>query len=152
MTTRNSNVINALGWLRLKIMDKIEKINNLKTKSPFKIFDIVIAAALITLAVLLIIFVPQKKGAYVEVYVDNKLVFKRSLNEDYETRISTNGGEHYNRIKIENGYVYVLDADCNDKFCINTGKTNTKNKPIICLPHNLKIEVIGSDDGDIVIY
>lgn len=133
-------------------MNKIEKISELKSKKPFKLFDIIILGILLILSVSLIIFIPQKKGAYVEVYVDNKLKLTHFLDSDYEVKISTNNGEHYNIIKIENGYVYVSEADCNDKICINTGKTNTNNKSIICLPHNLKIIVKGSaDDVDVIV-
>lgn len=134
-------------------MNKAEKIENLKKKSPFKLFDVLVIGVLLVVSVCLVVFLPQKKGAYAEVYVDNKLVLTRPLNVDYEVKILTNNGEHYNVVKIENGYVFISDSDCDDKVCINTGKTNTSNKSIICLPHNLKIIVVNSidDDVDIVI-
>lgn len=128
-------------------MNKLEKINEIKTKRPFGLIDIIIAAVLIIISVSLIIFIPDKKGAYAEVYVDNNLVLKQNLNVNYEKKIYTGDGKHYNVIKIENGYVYIIDADCGDKTCIHMGKTNSKNKSIICLPHNLKITVTDSDDG-----
>lgn len=127
-------------------MNKLEKINRIKTKKPFRLADLIIVAALLILSVSLLIFIPKNKGAYIEVYVDNKLVLTHPLNSDMETKIYTGNGEHYNKIKIENGYVCITDADCSDKICIHTGKTNTKNKPIICLPHNLKIVINGADD------
>ena len=127
---------------------KQDKIEIIKTKKPFKIADIIILLILIIISVCLIVFLPKKQGTFVEVYVDDVLVLQQSLDIDYERKIYTNNGEHYNIIKIESGYVYVIDADCDDKTCINMGKTNTINKSIICLPHNFKIVIIGSaDDG-----
>lgn len=134
-------------------MDKIEKIKNIKNKTPFKLLDVFLVAILLAASVSLLIFLPQKKGAYIEVYVDGKLIFERPLYEDLDDyKIYTNGGEHYNVIKIEHGYVFVTDSDCGDKTCINLGKTNTQNKSIVCLPHSLKIIVVNSnDDIDIII-
>jgi len=133
-------------------MDKLEKIKNIKSKPPFKILDIFLVLILLAASVCLIVFMPQKKGAYVEVYVDGKLVLERPLNIDYEQIIYTNNGEHYNTIKIEGGYVFVIDADCDDKTCVNMGKTNSPAKPIICLPHHLKIIVVSSEPGvDVIV-
>jgi len=132
-------------------MDKLEKIKNIKGKTPFKLLDIFVVAVFLALSVGLI-FLPQKKGAYVRVYSDGNLILERPLSVDFEQKIYTKGGEHYNVIKIENGYVFVADSDCGDKTCIKLGKTNTQSKSIVCLPHNLKIVVAGSvDDLDVII-
>ena len=132
-------------------MDKLEKIKNIKSKTPFKLADIFLVAILLALSVGLL-FLPQKKGAYIEVYSEGRLVLTHPLDVDFEQKIITSGGEHYNVIKIEKGYVFVTDSDCGDRTCINLGKTNTQGKSIVCLPHNLKIVVAGSDDGvDIIV-
>ena|GEM_PF-2497597 len=132
-------------------MDKLEKIKSIKTKTPFKLIDIFVVAVLLALSIGLL-FLPQKKGAYVNVYIEGELVLTRPLTVDFEQKIYVNNGEHYNTIKIENGYVFVSDSDCGDKTCINLGKTNTQNKSIVCLPHNLKIVVTNSGtEGEIFI-
>lgn len=47
----------------------------------------------------------------------------------------------YNIVVIENGEVYIKDANCPDKYCMKQGKTKDANKSLICLPHKLVVEV-----------
>lgn len=44
-----------------------------------------------------------------------------------------------NTIEIKGGKIRVLDADCPDKICVNTGWLRS-GIPIVCLPNRLVIE------------
>ena len=40
---------------------------------------------------------------------------------------------------IENGKIFVKDADCPDKNCCRMGYLDNLHNPIVCLPHKLII-------------
>ncbi len=95
----------------------------------------------IAVSVLLIIFgfclsfAFKKGGKTVKVYQDNTLVYKGSLSYKKTVCLS------HNTVKIENGKAYMLDSDCKNKICINTGKISNSGESVICLPNKVIIEV-----------
>ena len=84
--------------------------------------------------------------------VDGKEVLRRPLamNKDYE--IPGKDGA-VNVIRVENGQVYMLEANCRDGLCIRQGKMRNGAKTIVCLPHKLVVQLTGdapvSDDSDL---
>ncbi|MCH5298407.1 MAG: NusG domain II-containing protein [Ruminococcus sp.] len=46
-----------------------------------------------------------------------------------------------NTVVIENGSVYMKDADCPDRYCVKQGKVKVSGDSVICLPHKLVVEV-----------
>lgn len=63
-----------------------------------------------------------------------------------ENRIIEIDEDGRNTVVIEDGSVYMKDADCPDKYCEKQGKISTAGDSIICLPHRLSVE-IRSDDA-----
>lgn len=79
-------------------------------------------------------------GNQVRITLDGEEYGTYSLTEDQEIPVRTEYG--YNIVQIEDGMVFMKDADCLDKYCIHQGKTNRKNQSIVCLPHKLMVEVV----------
>ena len=79
-------------------------------------------------------------GNQVRITLDGKEYGTYSLSENQEIPVQTEYG--YNIVQIEDGMVFMKDADCPDKYCIHQGKTARKNKSIVCLPHKLMVEVV----------
>lgn len=52
-----------------------------------------------------------------------------------------------NTILVKDGTIKVIDADCNDSLCIKQGTASKVGESIICLPHELIIEIKG-DESD----
>ena len=50
-----------------------------------------------------------------------------------------NGGR--NVVVIEDGLVFVSEANCPDQVCVNHKPTNQTADPIVCLPNKLVVEV-----------
>ena len=48
-----------------------------------------------------------------------------------------------NTVVAENGQIWVEEADCPDQICVNKGKISTSAVPIICLPNQMIIEIVG---------
>lgn len=56
------------------------------------------------------------------------------------------GGE--NVIRVEEGRIGVVSADCPDQVCVRQGYIENSVVPIACLPHKLLIEIEGGG-GDL---
>ena len=67
------------------------------------------------------------------------------LSQDSETVVTTSLGT--NVVVVENGAVYVRDADCDNHDCIRQGRIDAPGSQIICLPHKLWIEVVAAGDA-----
>ncbi len=76
-------------------------------------------------------------------------------NEIYETydltkddSYTVQNGKSYNRFKVQEGYVKMIDANCNDKLCLSRREISGNFETIVCLPHKLIIEVDSKIDGN----
>lgn len=144
-------------------MEKTEKIDKIKSGKFFVWGDIAVFAV----AVILVVFFSlwgvinnKNIGNTASVYFNGELKYNINLNEnayyvaDYSTQTvektekngKIDGKEHYNIICVEGGYLYICYADCNDLTCERFGKIRYGGESIICLPHNLKIEIDGTSD------
>lgn len=59
------------------------------------------------------------------------------INNEYD--IKTELG--YNKLVVSDNKCYVLESDCENKICINTGAIKETGEVICCLPHQLVIYV-----------
>ena len=113
--------------------------------------DIIIIAAVL-LAALALFGVSQMAGgkaaSTVVVTVDGEEVLRRPLamSDTYEIRQDDGS---VNVIAVENGAVYMKEANCRDGLCIRQGQMKNAAKTIVCLPHKLVVEVLEneSDQG-----
>ena len=88
--------------------------------------------------------------------VDGKEVLRRPLamNKDYEI---PGKEDAVNVIRVENGQVYMLEANCRDGLCIQQGRMKNTAKRIVCLPNGVVVSLEGEgksmpvDDVDVII-
>lgn len=78
-------------------------------------------------------------GTMVKVYSDNEIIADFPLDRDTTFVISNELGN--NTLVIENGFVYITDADCPDKICEQIGTISKPGDTIVCLPHKLVVEI-----------
>jgi hypothetical protein len=71
--------------------------------------------------------------------------YEMPLSEDAEKTIQTSLGT--NVVVVQDGVVFVRDADCENHDCIHQGKLDAPGGQIICLPHELWIEVVADDQS-----
>lgn len=69
-----------------------------------------------------------------------------TVDEPYEFEMVSDSG--HNTIRVENGKIGVIDADCPDKICVRQGFIDNGALPIVCLPHRLSV-VITDNGGEI---
>ena len=58
----------------------------------------------------------------------------------------------YNKVRVEDGSVSVIEADCPDRECVKRGWLEKPGDSSICLPHKLVIRLTGEPEVDGVTY
>ncbi len=82
----------------------------------------------------------------VNIYTDGRLYRTERLSAECEFTVTTEYGS--NTIRIADGKVSVISADCPDRICVHSGAISDGAVPIICLPHRLEIWIASAkDDG-----
>lgn len=47
-----------------------------------------------------------------------------------------------NTIVVEDGHVSIVDSDCKNQVCVETGEVGQVGDTIVCLPHHLVIQIV----------
>ena len=81
-------------------------------------------------------------GKSAAIKIEGEVIENISLSKETTIKVSNSSG--YNLIKVSEGAISIIEADCPDKICIKSGKIKNSGEAIACVPHNLIIE-IGSD-------
>ena len=109
--------------------------------------DIMLISTLIIVcaaAFFIINFVVKKDGITAVVKVDGNIVYMLPLDKNASVTVEGYQGGS-NTVVIENGTVYMKDADCPDKLCEKTGKISKNGETIVCLPHRVVVEIQGGE-------
>lgn len=104
--------------------------------------DIILIGTILLIALisyLVIHFRSNNTGNIVIVSVSGEIYGKYPLNENRIIDVNENKG--HNRIVINDGKVYMEEADCPDKYCVSQGKISKTGEIIVCLPHKLSVEI-----------
>lgn len=113
-----------------------------KTGLKFRAWDLIaVALVLLTAGLLELGFLRKtldSEDLCVRIFQEGKLLREESLNKDLEIEIS---GKYHNRIRIEDGKVEVMEADCPGKDCVHTGSISKAGSAIVCLPNRLEIRI-----------
>lgn len=83
----------------------------------------------------------------VEIYFDGELYDQVSLDEYKEIIIETELG--INVIEVNKGKVKMIEADCPDHVCINSGSISRPNQYIICLPNKVHVNITGEMEDEL---
>lgn len=117
----------------------------------FRLFDGVVIAAVL-LAALLLFLLPllYGRGQVAVVRVDGEEAARLPLDRDAELPIENNG--YHLTIAVENGAVFVREADCPDRVCQHTGKISKRGSSIVCVPAGVTVTIGkgGENDADFV--
>ena len=109
-------------------------------------FWMVLIGALLVVAVagMLVIQSVREEGAQVVITWNGEVDGTYSLEEDRTFVFEgENGG--YNVVTIEDGFVFMAEANCPDQVCVKHKPLNQTADPIVCLPNKLEVKVIASE-------
>ena len=92
------------------------------------------------------------KASFVVVTVDGEEVLRKPLAIENRYEIAQDDGS-VNVIRVEDGAVFMEEANCRDGLCIRQGKMKNGAKTIVCLPHKVVVRLEGdapeSDNSDL---
>lgn len=116
-------------------------------RSYFRKADMILfaAALLIGIAGFFMLQKNTEAGTLVRIVSDGELQYELPLDSDGEYTVFSDHG--YNIICIENGQVYMKDADCPNKDCMRYGRISNEGQMIICLPHRLVVSILSDEGG-----
>ena len=103
--------------------------------------DILLILLLLVLGFLPLLFFSPAENTYAEITVDGKLErrVQLSAHQDETFLVETSRGR--NQIRIRDGAIEVIDADCPDRVCVKSPPIRQPGEIIACLPHKLLIEI-----------
>lgn len=91
----------------------------------------------------------RPRGGEAEIISDGRVLYTIDLGQEQYREITVEYEGRKNLIVIENGDIYVKQADCPDHTCIKTGRLSGSGVPIVCLPNRLMIRYKnGGDEAD----
>ncbi len=111
--------------------------------------DVLIIALVLALALALFAFSRLSLGgemSSVVVTIGGREVLRKPLTIEDTYEIRQEDGS-VNVIAVENGAVYMKEANCRDGLCIAQGKMRNGAKNIVCLPHQLVVRLDGESAG-----
>lgn len=118
-------------------------------KKRSKKFDILLIAGLVVAGAIiaLVLLLSGQKGSMVQVRVSGRIEKTFPLNADTSYEIEgKNGGK--NLLIIQNGTAWIEEADCPDKLCKNMGKISMTGQSVVCLPHEVVVEIVDENSAD----
>ena len=88
----------------------------------------------------------------VVVVVDGAEYARYKLSPNFSEIIEINTRFGYNKLIIDHGKVWMLDASCEDKIDVKMGAIDQVNQTIICLPNRVVVTIKGQSEVDMVSY
>ncbi|MBQ9673927.1 MAG: NusG domain II-containing protein [Ruminococcus sp.] len=108
--------------------------------------DLILIGAVLLAALLGFLFfnTDKDKGSTVVITLDGNQYGTYPISTDKTITVKSENG--INTVVIKSGEVYMQDADCPDKYCVDKGHISKVNDTIICLPHKLVVEIKDTDN------
>ena len=81
-------------------------------------------------------------GTIANIYVSGQCIRSIDLDQVKEQEVFTVRCENgYNEVCVEPGQICIIDSDCPDQICVNNGWLTNRATPIVCLPHQVVIQL-----------
>lgn len=90
-------------------------------------------------------------GAKAELRISGKVIKTFDLKKNQTWTYRAKDGD-YNKIEVKNGEIAVVEANCKDQIDVQRGFISKTGETIVCLPHNLVIEVMSGQKDEQVDY
>ena len=82
-----------------------------------------------------------------QIYQYGELVEEVRLDQvtgSYTIPLSGEDGSE-NLVEVEPGRIRVVSANCPDQVCVNQGWISDASVPVVCLPHQVVLEITGGE-------
>lgn len=133
----------------MKILkDTIQFLKSIKTKPLDLVIIFVLFVASFSTLFLLTSHTP---GAEAQVRVNGKVIKTFDLKKNQTWTYRAADGD-YNKIQVKNREIAVVAANCKDQIDVKRGFISKVGETIVCLPHQLVIEVMSGQTNQQVDY
>lgn len=107
----------------------------------FSVKDVIFISVLLIIGIIASVFIysNRKPGKWVEITVDGEMFGTYDLSND--RIITINMKNNRNTLIINDGCIYMANADCPDKICVNSGKKSMSGDQIVCLPNRVYVSI-----------
>lgn len=104
--------------------------------------ELIIIAVILLLGVtaFILLFSLKNDGTTAIISVDGKSVAEIELTVSQNKTFSVSEAENIT-FEVNNGRIRVVDSDCPDKICCNTGFISKSGESIICMPNKMIVEI-----------
>ena len=116
----------------------------MKNDKAFGKNDLIIVVALLIITFILDVFIREisvKTPYKVIVSLNNEIVDEIMIDRNMTKKYSDDSDE-FNIVVIENQTVYIKEANCHNKKCVNHKPISSVGESIICLPHKFIVEIV----------
>lgn len=112
--------------------------------------DIIMGVIVLVIALVSLVFfaVTKKEGSTILITVGGEEYQTLELDKNVTLTIDGEGNSH-NIVVVEDGYVWMSDADCPDKLCVKHNKIHYNHETIVCLPHKVVVEIINGETNSV---
>ena len=117
----------------------------MKTKTWILLFLLLLLVCAGLSAFLLL---PGEAATHAEILSEGKVLHTVDLRVNQSFMIYSGSG--YNKVRVQNGKIAVIDASCPDHYCMHRGYCNS-GADIVCLPNRLVIHFLGEQPIDAVV-
>lgn len=117
-------------------------------KKTFK-YDMIVIVLILIIIIGLFLTRGQEQGQLVKITIGQEEYGLYDLSENQTINIHND-----NILIIENHEIYMDQATCPDHTCIKQGHISQNGASIICLPHQLIVEIIDGqeENQDVKVY
>ncbi|MBI9013472.1 MAG: NusG domain II-containing protein [Clostridiales bacterium] len=74
---------------------------------------------------------------------DQEVLYEFKIDESYSNMIRIENDDQYNVIYIQDGEVWVEEANCLNQVCVTHSHVSKIGEMIVCIPHKLILEIKG---------
>lgn len=117
----------------------------MKKINLFSKYDLLVLIAISALSIILLIpGLSSNKALTATITIDGEVVETIDLNKATgfrEIRLKSNPEV---RVRVENGRICVIEAECSDKLCVNCGWLESDGAMAVCLPAKVVVSVDSS--------
>ena len=122
-------------------------VKNEKKAPLFRAGDLAaILLVLLLVGALLWALFSAERGSTAQILVEGEVVATLPLSKDTVYPITARG--YHLTVCIEDGAVFVRDADCPDLVCEHTGRISSKGTSIVCAAAGVSVKIAGGGNGD----
>lgn len=86
----------------------------------------------------------EQGSKYAEIVVEGRVYKRVELKKDHSEKINVVTDHGYNTVYIHDGGAQVVDSDCADHVCVDTGFIDRRGQMIACLPHKMYVKIVGT--------